>query len=191
MVTLTPNMKSRIDAAKEVVKSAPPRDTPTQAPPRPQRRMVYPPPKYPVQWLYAWGMSAIVSPYRLKRLLSWAWDVPWRSWEFLRVVTGGRLDRAAYDARMAHCEDCSRTVFALKVVGKELTVKSYCGGCKCPRWYPARLDVKNWFKNWKCPNRFHDGPYDETVWMDTAKTLSRSETVPTGEPVRQGGCGGG
>ena len=191
MVSVTNRMKTRIDDAKKACECEPVVERPKPSPPRPARRQVYPPPKYPVQWLYVWGMSAIMGPNRIKRLLSWAWDVPWRSWEFLRVVTGGRIDRAAHDARMDVCEDCDRAVFSLKVVGLNTVTKSYCGGCKCPKWFLARLDVKNWFKKWKCPNRLHDGFYSETIWMDRAKELSRSETVSTGEPVRRGGCGGG
>jgi hypothetical protein len=63
--------------------------------------------------------------------------------EFIKTVTGSRVDDAEFQRRLAICIKCP--------VMKEVDKKRYCGACGCPSWYLAELNQKLRFKEVKCP----------------------------------------
>lgn len=165
----------------------------------PERPAVIPPPMIPFGRLYAFGATIVLQPNRVMRFLTWAYMLPWRGSELLRVLRSGRIDDDAYEKRMEACRACRQAIIRMTRGGKEPT---YCQQCGCPKWRLAELRTKNRFKGWECPARKHDGPYRSDAWKDRYMELTgRSDDRRIGLPIvngngqtppaqKRGGCGG-
>lgn len=100
---------------------------------------------------------------RTKTCLSWLLRVPLRLWRLVRILTGPRIDQAAFDKRMAVCNECPS--MQIRLLHKAPFTKRYCGPCNCWHWLPAELDrVKNWLLRWKCPQNKHERLDDPPEW---------------------------
>lgn len=115
---------------------------------------------------FAWVDYQIRTPRRLMRLIGYIfrWNVGLYSKArlLLSAVTGPKIAKERYDERQAACKICPQR-----------DEGGYCRSCGCGRWPLARLDRKNWYERWSCPQRRHTGTYVQYTW-----------------PGRKQGCGG-
>jgi len=104
-----------------------------------------------VLFVHIWmsrGFIGAMSMLFAKMFLA-SWLACWRSWSMLRAVLGPRVTDAEYVARMVACGECPQRV--------DVGSKKYCGPCRCPHWILSRLDKKNHFRRWRCPEGRHVG----------------------------------
>ena len=98
-------------------------------------------------------------------LCVWLATLPIRAVRLWTALTGGLLDQDAYDERQATCEPCPDRVIHLRLLKGSMREKSYCGACNCPKWWLAKLDIKNWLRGWRCPKRRHVGSDPDAVYQ--------------------------
>ncbi|MCK4658084.1 MAG: hypothetical protein KAV82_01055 [Phycisphaerae bacterium] len=63
--------------------------------------------------------------------------------QFVRTVSGPKVTRRVFDARMAKCACCPQH--------RMTAGKHYCGACGCPNWRLAELAHKLWWARLECP----------------------------------------
>mgnify|MGYP001563191975 CR=1 FL=1 len=105
---------------------------------------------------------------RTRKVIFWcsAWLAtrPDRTVKLWTALTGGLVDQDAYDKRQATCGPCPDRVIHLRLLKGSMREKSYCGACYCPKWWLARLDIKNRLRGWRCPKRRHVGSDPDAVY---------------------------
>lgn len=134
---------------------------PVRAEPRPKHAAPEPTPYRP-EWderLYTtgvvfaqiWMTKGFISAVSMltAKVVFGCWRTGWRAWSMFRTIVGGRVTDDAYVARMVACGQCHDRV--------DVGEKKYCGPCRCPHWILSRLDKKNRYKRWRCPEGRHVG----------------------------------
>lgn len=104
-----------------------------------------------------WLQRQIQTPKRTMRLILWLANLLPRGVSLWTALTGGRTSGEVYDERQAMCSTCPDAVIHLRLLKATIHEKSYCGACNCPKWWLARLDIKNRLHGWRCPKRRHAG----------------------------------
>lgn len=122
----------------------------------------------PAPWdlrLILWIGRQIYQPRRIVRLLYFLWQLSYAGYNQARLFTvavcSHRVDDAEYETRQILCRRCPHYD------------NGYCSSCRCPRWPLSRLDRKNRYSGWKCPEQKHPGVY-----------------VVYRKPPKRTGCGG-
>lgn len=132
--------------------------------------------------LTAWLLSVLNMGHsrllvRTKRFLTWLLRMPLRTWRLSYALSGPRISRAAFDKRMAVCNECPS--MQIRLLRKLPFRKLYCGPCNCWHWLPAELDrVKNWLLRWKCPQNRHkrlDDPPEWAAIIEKEKTWTKEK----------------
>ena len=108
----------------------------------------------PLPWdhrVLSWVIRQIETPYRVRRLVSWAargvatWYGKLRS--VVVVLTSPKVFPWAFEERQAICDGCPEND------------AGYCRACRCWKWRLAKLVHKNRRSKWLCPLVKHPGTY--------------------------------
>lgn len=128
-----------------------------------------------------WIQRQLQTPKRIMRFILWVANLVPRAVRLWTALTHGYVGWDEYDERQAACGPCSDRVIHLRLLKGAIREKSYCGACDCPKWWFARLDIKNRLRGWRCPMRRHVGsdPYDvyRIHVMGTAAEARQSRTA--------------
>lgn len=145
----------------------------------------------------------IETPERFKRLPLWFTGLPSSAARLWTALTGGFVDREAYDKRQTACDSCPDRVIHLRVVKRGMCETSYCGACDCPKWLLSRISdriwdeaeqryvesawwkaIKNRLRGWRCPKRRHAGSDPDAVYrVYVLAQLSEERRAATGGVV--------
>lgn len=105
----------------------------------------------------AWIDYQIRTPRRIVRFLTMVFrshiSFYMKAKLLLSAITGPRVLQERYVERQTACQAC-----------RQMDDRGYCRSCGCGRWPLARLDRKNWFERWSCPQRRHAGTYVQYTW---------------------------
>ncbi len=124
----------------------------------------------------SWMIRQIETPYRVRRLLSWAargvatWYGKLRG--VVVVLTSRKVQQDTFDERQAICDGCPEND------------GGYCRACRCWKWALAKLIHKNWRLKWLCPLMKHPGKYPRYGCPGCGQARQSVPTAP-GAPGRQ------
>ncbi len=136
-----------------------------------------------------WLQRQIQTPRRIVRLALWLANLLPRAVQLWTALTGGLVDQDAYDERQATCEPCPDRVIHLQLRKGSMREKSYCGACNCPRWWLARLDIKNRLRGWQCPRHRHGGSDSDAIYR--AYVVGKAAEARTAAANGAGSTGNG
>jgi len=146
-----------------------------------------------------WLQREIQTPKRFMRLALWFANLLPRAVELWTALVGGCIPWEQFQERQATCSACPDAVIHLRLLEETMREKRYCGACNCPKWWLARLDVKNQLRYWRCPKRRHansdpDATYRVYVLGKTAEAQraivdggggdGRATEMTIGSPIR-------
>ena len=138
------------------------------------------------------------------RLLLWIVNLLPRVMRLWTALTGGFVAQGEYGERQTVCDPCPDRVILLRLFKDSMREKSYCGACNCPKWWLARLHIKNRLRGWHCPKRRHgnsdpDAAYRvyvlgkvaeaQRVVMDGNEGDGRAIEMLTRSPIRRSNDG--
>ncbi len=123
---------------------------------------------------------------RTKRVAHWWLALPSRALSLAVALTGGRLSKADYTARLSACSTCTHMVKRIIIRRGAPRLQWYCGACGCGEWWLSELRRSAWWKRRYCSKRIQPGPYPEDAWITLTEKRDDKANKMDGVSVRDG-----